>query len=225
MSIRDRVRSGIVGVALLVLSLVSLPPTARGALIELDLQVPGDGLITLDTNTNLEWLDPSLTLGLSFDEVSGGAGGWIADGWRYATGAEVCNLFSSNVFALSECPSLFVQFGDASTELAAFVAVFSDDPTAYAPPLVGIVGYFQDSAASDPTRVGNGAVGDADLAVLMFGVNQEMLAVGEDVYDTDLIDPGIGSYLVRPVPEPGSGGLVAAGLAVLGVSACRRRRG
>ena len=225
MSIRHYMGSGTLGVALLVLLLLSPPLTARGALIERDLQVPGDGLITLDSDTNLEWLDPSVTLGLSFDEVSGGAGGWLADGWRYATGAELCALFSSNVLGLSPCRSDVVQSGDAEAELAAFIGVFSSEPAVYAPPFVAIMGYLQDSGASEPALVGRGFAGDRNLAFYMFGMNQEMLFVSEDNWSSAASDPGTGSYLVRPVPEPGSGGLVAAGLAVLGVSARRRNPG
>ena len=61
------------------------------ALVQQNL-VPGTGdhLITLDTDTNLEWLSLNATLNLSYLEVLGGAGGYTTTyGFRYATGAEI----------------------------------------------------------------------------------------------------------------------------------------
>ncbi len=45
--------------------LVSGSP-AYAALVEQDLFTAGDGLLTLDTDTNLEWLDVTETLGQAF---------------------------------------------------------------------------------------------------------------------------------------------------------------
>lgn len=50
----------------------------------------GDHLITLDTETNLEWLSLDATANLSYLEVLGGAGGYTSTyGFRYATGQEI----------------------------------------------------------------------------------------------------------------------------------------
>src|SRR5262252_4644045 len=76
----------------LAVTLLSLP--AQAELVEVDLQVPGDKLVTRDTETGLDWLDlGGVTTNLSYDAIQGGAGGWLASGWRYATQAEVCALF------------------------------------------------------------------------------------------------------------------------------------
>lgn len=64
------------------------------ALVQQNL-VPGTGdhLITLDTETNLEWLSLDATLNLSYLEVLSGAGGYTTTyGFRYATGAEIALL-------------------------------------------------------------------------------------------------------------------------------------
>ena len=69
---------------------------------------------SLDTNTNLEWLnlqvsqvDPSVDpldldefgnlyeAGFSYDAIAAGAGGFAAAGWRHATTAEVCGLLGT----------------------------------------------------------------------------------------------------------------------------------
>jgi len=53
----------------------------------------GDQLMTLDTETNLEWLNLTATANLSYLEVLGGAGGYTTTyGFRYATGAEIALL-------------------------------------------------------------------------------------------------------------------------------------
>ena len=61
------------------------------ALVQQNL-VPGTGdhLITLDTDTNLEWLSLNATANLSYLDVLGGTGGYTTTyGFRYATGQEI----------------------------------------------------------------------------------------------------------------------------------------
>ncbi|MHC4504760.1 MAG: hypothetical protein ACYTFI_15755, partial [Planctomycetota bacterium] len=60
-----------------------------------DLATPGDGLVSRDTTAPgmLDWLDVTQTADLSWDDLLGGEGGWLADGWRSATQAEICRLF------------------------------------------------------------------------------------------------------------------------------------
>lgn len=65
------------------------------ALVQQNL-VPGTGdhLITLDTDTNLEWLGLNATADLSYLDVLGGAGGFTTTyGFRYATGQEISLLW------------------------------------------------------------------------------------------------------------------------------------
>ena len=62
-------------------------------LIQQNLVPTGDHLITLDNETNLEWLSLNATANLSYLEVSGGAGGYTTTyGFRYATGQEISLL-------------------------------------------------------------------------------------------------------------------------------------
>jgi len=67
-------------------SLLLLSSTAHASLLSLDLNTVGDGLITYDTSTELEWLDLSQTAGWTTNNLVGefGAGGAF-EGWRYAT--------------------------------------------------------------------------------------------------------------------------------------------
>ena len=209
---------------MLVVLPLMLPAASPALLLERDLFTPGDGLVTLDTTSELEWLDLSVTLGISFQQVSEGSGGWIAAGWRYATGPEVCALFTGSVFALPSCPNGLVHFDHAPTEVAEFIALLSSAPDAFLPPFVGIMGYFEDASGSDPDAVGGAFVGDAAMALELFGEAREMALVAEDNWSVSSSDAGIGSYLVRAVPEPAPAGMVGTGLALLGCYARRRRR-
>ena len=56
----------------------------------------GDGLITYDANTGLEWLDITYTTSRSYNDVSSlFDAGEEFDGWRYATRAELSSLWDS----------------------------------------------------------------------------------------------------------------------------------
>jgi hypothetical protein len=73
-------------------------------LLPADLFAGGDGLVTRGS-TGLDWLDVTATLGLSWDDLAAGGGGWFALGWRHALGPEVCELFSLELpQVLPVCP-------------------------------------------------------------------------------------------------------------------------
>ena len=68
---RSAHRAGVFSLGLLVATLGFVQP-ASAALIEQDLFTSGDGLITLDTSTGLEWLDVTETLGQTYNAVAAG---------------------------------------------------------------------------------------------------------------------------------------------------------
>ncbi len=81
---------------LAILTLTCVCSTAHAtALLEADWQTIGDGQLTKDTATGLEWLDLTASINQSFLQVSSefGAAGAFA-GFRYATGSEVFALSS-----------------------------------------------------------------------------------------------------------------------------------
>jgi len=65
---------------------------AGAALVPADLNTPGDGLITRDTVTGLEWLDVTETAGLSYNNAL--TSSLIDLGFRYADNNEVTQLFN-----------------------------------------------------------------------------------------------------------------------------------
>ena len=83
---------GALGLAALLISVLAFG-NAYAALIEADLLAPGDGLLTQDTETGLEWLDITATLGQSYNAIIAGWGGFTTTyGFRYATFDEVYTL-------------------------------------------------------------------------------------------------------------------------------------
>jgi hypothetical protein len=68
----------------------------NAAIISVDWKTAGDGLITRDTVSGLDWLDLTETNGLTYEYVSGqlGAGGQF-DGYRYATNSEAVALWAN----------------------------------------------------------------------------------------------------------------------------------
>jgi hypothetical protein len=76
----------------LVAALCSL---SRAALVEMDYLVSGDKQITRDTANNLDWLDFDVAVNYSVNDILGGAGGFLADGWTVATTAQADALYLS----------------------------------------------------------------------------------------------------------------------------------
>lgn len=95
--------------ALMATACIVLGATGRAIaepLSELDHTTPGDGLITRDSDTGLDWLDVSATSGISFADITSGVGGWAALGFRHATATELCALVTAHAAApASGCPT------------------------------------------------------------------------------------------------------------------------
>lgn len=80
-------------VLLLATTGMMMSPHAGAMLVEMDYQHRGDGMITHDSSTGMDWLDLSMTSGMSYNAVQAelGAGGHFS-GFRYATHEEVGHL-------------------------------------------------------------------------------------------------------------------------------------
>jgi hypothetical protein len=69
--------------------------SANAALVDADWKVMDDDLLTVDTVSQLAWLDITKTGGMSRDDVLAEmASGGVFAGFRYATSAEVIDLWS-----------------------------------------------------------------------------------------------------------------------------------
>ncbi|CAA0099181.1 Uncharacterised protein [Halioglobus japonicus] len=85
---------------------------AVAALISIDDPNFGTGALTLDTSTNMTWLDLSITEGMSFNDVSSqlGASGTYS-GYRYASPEEVYSLFVEALIPNINDPGTFGHYG------------------------------------------------------------------------------------------------------------------
>lgn len=55
------------------------------------------GIYTYDNKSKLDWLDLNVLAGYSYQQVRDGAGGYLNSGWRFATTAEILDLFTRYV--------------------------------------------------------------------------------------------------------------------------------
>ena len=90
-----RFRALLPGICLAVSTAVTMVSPAKAVLMQQDLLSAGDNLITLDTDTGLQWLDVDQTLGLTYDAVAAGAGSWTSLGFSHANVDQVASLFTN----------------------------------------------------------------------------------------------------------------------------------
>ena len=202
--------------ALVAVAILGAQP-ARAALVEIDLNTPGDGLVTRDTVTRLDWLDLTESTDLSFDQVEADVGGFISDGWRHATGAEVCALFAAVGREPSPCPGNQLILTCCSLlGLINWLGI-----TFIGGNEVSTFGLYDDGDPSAP-----GGVGFAE-ATLLF--TNEIAEVRDDQRASDLASSTEGNFLVRPSPVampigPYIGPAFLLLLGLTGLVMARRRR-
>jgi hypothetical protein len=93
---------------------LGLSSAAQAALVSADFRKPGDGLLTRDTRTGLEWLDLSQTQRYTYAQLAGGAGGFIEKGrFQFASASQVENLLKSARLEPSPFPASAQVSGDA----------------------------------------------------------------------------------------------------------------
>lgn len=191
--------------------------TARAVLIERDFLSPGDGLLTFDDQSGLEWLDLTETQGSSFNEVQslvlpGGA----YEGFRVVTPEEAGGLLSS--FGVAAPTVELVWFDiplDAGNQFINLLGVTASRSLWDASIGTFDPGLTPNSLSSYRIQVGEDFVGSGDFA--------RVRLEGEGADSTG----GFGTYLVReaaPIPEPNAAVLFGVGAVVVGV-ALRRRAG
>lgn len=199
---------------IMLLATSSATQLSHAALVEVD---SGFGLNsgTLDTDTNLEWLDWTQTANISFNDMALQllAGG-IYDGWRYATAAEVNTLyFSSAGFNLA------APLETRAAQILTLQGLHGQTSS---------LGTLGDSGFADSSSYGM----YADASGLGRAVTEMAVRTQDGPYSHALATPvagsindafattGTGHILVRQVPTPSAFALLGMG----GLLATRRRR-
>jgi hypothetical protein len=192
------------------LAVLTFPGISSAALVQLDAVAAGDGLITRDTATGLEWLDLTATVQQSWVSMNVLlATDPFFSGFRRATGAEVHTLLANAGFAT------FGTFNAANVPAATFLTGLLGDTMGGLGSRHGSQGLLADTVPGPlPIRV---ATYFTDILVLGslsgYGDSPDGVAVTWYAFDD------IGHFLVRPVPEPSTMLLVG-----LGIAAFVRRR-
>lgn len=100
------------------------------ALITKDLDTIGDGLLTLDTQSKLEWLDLSPTVGnqRSYNDMVSGVGGrdFYSEGFVHATGSQITNLYTSVGMTWLNSGTANT-FNDAGADILASFGLFTEE--------------------------------------------------------------------------------------------------
>lgn len=189
-----------------VLLLLLLAPSARAALIQADLLAPGDGLVTRDTTSGMEWLDLTPTIGVTYNAVIAGFGGFTTThGFSVARQADTVTLFANAgltpVSGSSTDPGT-IAAGTALVDLLGCTSSCAGSPGAYG---------FADLDAFSIS------VGTVPALVVDPGGNVAWDADGAGIVGKAVSAPGRGVWLLRPtaVPLPPAVLLFAPAVAML----------
>ena len=142
--------------------------------------------VTRDTDTGLDWLDLTETLGASFNDIVARTGVWRDNGWRHATIDEVCALFVTHLGEPIPCPGTVKNLPVGTvTDLQKLLGITGVGPTR-------TLGWC-DNESSDPKVALGRLVKDRTEDQI------SVLAQASGAEDTR--NPIRGHFLVRPVPD------------------------
>lgn len=192
-------------ISVITLLLVGTRP-AMAALVEMDLQSSNDKLLTLDTDTGLEWLDVTQTLGLSINDIINGAGSWFNQGFRYASDNELVALWS-HVGLTSDLFSLDPSYLPAAYEFQSLLGFVQTDPQT------------RSSTGMTPTLSGTTKL--SRIAYVNIFNNNDVNSCYDCFfqYSYDYRENFYGSWLVKesaPVPIPATAWLLLSGILGIG---------
>jgi hypothetical protein len=178
--------------------------------------------ITTDANSGLDWLDPSATIGKSFNDVSS----LLANdpsyaGFRYATRIEIAQFFADLPVPLLTSPTFadVINYDGGASYLsgASFFGVTSDTPNA-----VQTLGFTADVYAGSSSSAHYLFDAQRNTGSVIFSATSQ--AASDDTHG----DLSLGSWLVRDslqsaVPEPSTWAMMIVGFCGLGWLAYRRK--
>ena len=181
--------------------------SAASALISRDLFNAGDGKITFDPATNLEWLDLPLTTNLGYVDIMAGAGGWTSLGFRYALTSDVsmlyahAGLYEHSSMIADDFPAVWNLMQKLGLTLPSYSIGLTGELAREGYPYVAYPGRY--------------------VAYLTFGAYGATSVVAKGpAYGDGYTSPELGNFLVRDaapisVPEPAPYFLIGAGLVIM----------
>lgn len=183
--------------ALFVLGLGAVPALA---LDEVDLDAPGDNLLTRDLPGGFDWLDATVTVDLSYDQVIAGEGGWTGRGFLPAGESELCALLAAEAFAPNPCPGEDPVVGDPSLVKPLLQA------------LGGTVDGNDNGSLAATFDDGGSVPGKVGLLQLSVSSGVGSVQVSRGAWGSSEADPAVGHLLVRKhvtiYGRPGSFGTI-----------------
>lgn len=190
---------------------------AHASLVKQDLLTTGDGLVTLDTTTNLEWLNLTATQGLSVNQVLGGAGGWVNIGFQYASFSQVGQLLNDAGYLGSTSDYFTMRLVADNSSANTFLSDFgSTSPPNFT---FGFMSPFPCGPIDRATNCTHYVEINAN------GANNQGYAIPDSgAFGTDIARAYVGSFLIRPVPEPEACATMLAGLGLLAALMRRERQ-
>lgn len=172
-----------------------------------------NGATTYDPATHLSWLDLTATWGQSYNAVVGGFGGYLADGWRYATPDELGQLFTdAGGVGPFDVSSNQQKHSAASVLLGLLGMLYVDTGFATSQGLLSVEFF-----------TGGHQYGEISLTLFVSGVLSTSSGGIADAFG----DAFTGSFLVKEVattPIPAALPLFAAALGGLGFIGWRKKR-
>jgi len=177
----------------------------------------GDGLITRDSNQNLEFLDLTYTQGRTYNDISSKFGvGKEFEGWRYAFEWEIESLLYS-FGGLGN----YNGWSAVNSGLFDIVAPVIGNPGCTFSPGCDetegtIYGLYGEFLFLDPNKVRVARFGDYDQDPLFAYANQDFFDTRGDWQYRDSTDGVTASFLVRSVPEPSIIFLMVSGFLAFG---------
>jgi hypothetical protein len=182
---------------------------AHAALVKQDLLTVGDGLVTLDTTTHLEWLNLTATQDLSVDQVLGGTGGWVNIGFQYASYSQVGQLLNDAGYLGSTSDYSTMRLVADNLSANAFLSDFGSTS-----PLNFTFGFMSPYPCG---RIIGTATSCTDyVEINANGAESQGYAIPDSgAFGTDTGRAYVGSFLIRSVPEPETYATMIAGLGLL----------
>ncbi|MBA3752587.1 MAG: hypothetical protein H0X01_00200 [Nitrospira sp.] len=176
------------------------------ALIQQDL-VPGSGdqLLTLDTDSNLQWLNLTATAGRSYNEVMGGFGGFTTThGFQYADGGQIGALCSHAGITKGLTEPAFTASPNDATNHHGTEALqnFMNGKT-----LIGSVVHSRGimKPPAPPPNVSSSILGTIHTFLNLLNIAASHTESEGPTANPQVGNPEIGSYLVRVRPVAASG--------------------